>query len=215
MHALHAGRISLTPPRARHWTLRKLQWRKLVTLMSACSGRNYIFRCINVVFCVFLRESARTAAKSRTNLSTNSGKATKRLGRLAPNLAHICKFIWEWIYAKQIAPQDTRGHLEGFRGSTIQKSGKLSDWHQLWFTPADSSGNGHKLNTSRPSIPQGAFRGVRVSQIQKSGKAGKRLDRLAQNLAHICRSIWECIYTKQIAPRDTRGALRGVLDAKH
>ena len=31
-------------------------------------------------FGVFLRESARTAAKSRTNLSTNSGKATKRAG---------------------------------------------------------------------------------------------------------------------------------------
>ena len=30
-------------------------------------------------FGVFLRESARTAAKRRTNLSTNSGKATKPL----------------------------------------------------------------------------------------------------------------------------------------
>ena len=60
-------------------------------------------------FGVFLRESERTAAKSRTNLSTNSGKATKQLGRLAPNLAHVCKFIWECIYAKQIAPRDTRG----------------------------------------------------------------------------------------------------------
>ena len=49
--------------------------------------------------------------------------------------------------------------------------GKLSDWHQLWFTFADSSGNGHRLNTSRSSITQGAFGGgVRVSQIQKSGK---------------------------------------------
>ena len=48
----------------------------------------------------------------------------------------------------------------------------MSDWHQLWFTSADSSGNGHRLNTSRPSIPQGAFGGggVRVSQIKKSGK---------------------------------------------
>ena len=96
-------------------------------------------------FGVFLRESAHTAAKSQTNLSTNSGKATKRLGRLAPNLAHMCKFIWEWIYAKQIAP--------------LKSLGKLSDWHQLWFMSADSSGNGHRLNTSRPSIPKGAFRG--------------------------------------------------------
>ena len=35
--------------------------------------------------------------------------------------------------------------------------------------------------------------GVRVSQIQKSWEAVKRLDRLAPNLAHICRSTWEWI----------------------
>ena len=166
-----------------------------------------------MLFCVvFLRDSARTAAKSRTNLSTKCGKATKRLGRLAPNLAHMCKFIWEWIYAKQIAPRDTRGHLAGFRGSTIQKS-----WEAVRLPPtlvqcADSSGNGHRINTSRHSIPQGAFLGgggVRVSQIQKSWEAVKWLDRLAPNLAHICRSTWERIYAKQIAPRDTRGHLAG------
>ena len=43
-----------------------------------------------------------------------------RLDRLAPNLVHMCIFIWEWIYAKQIAPRDARGHFEGFRGSNIQ-----------------------------------------------------------------------------------------------
>ena len=88
--------------------------------MSACSGRNYNFLYINVVLGVFLRESAHTVAKSRTNLITHSGKATKRLSRLAPNLAHMCKFIWEWIYAKQIAPRDTRGHMGGFRGQQFK-----------------------------------------------------------------------------------------------
>ena len=141
--------------------------------------------------------------------------AVKRLGRLAPNLAHTCKFIWEWIYAKQIAPRDTRGALGGFRGQTFKsweavkrldrlaptlfhvcgfiwewtqaksksplntpggigggggggvgghkfKSlGKLSngwtDWPQIWHTSSDPSGNGHKLNTVRPTIPQGHF----------------------------------------------------------
>ena len=104
------------------------------------------------------RETARTAAKSRTNLSTNSGKATKQLDRLAPNLAHMCKFIWEWIYAKQIG----RAHGGGGLGGQKLK--------QLLFTSADSSGNGHRLNTSRPSIPQRAFRFFRGSLIQKSGK---------------------------------------------
>ena len=112
-------------------------------------------------FGVFLRESARTAAKSRINLSTISGKATNRLGRLAPNLVHMCKFILEWIYAKQIASRDTRGALGGgggLGGQQFKRLGKLSDWHQLLFTSADSSGNGHRLNTSRPSIPQVKFR---------------------------------------------------------
>ncbi len=86
-----------------------------------------------------------------------SGKAVKRLYQLAPNLAHICRSIWEWIYAKQIATRYLMGVLGGFRGQTFKRLGKLSngytDWHQLWFTSADSSGNGHRLNPSRPSIP--------------------------------------------------------------
>ena len=52
----------------------------------------------------------------------------------------------------------------GLGGQTFKSQGKLSngwtDWHQLWFTSADSSGNGHRLNASRPTIPQGAFWGV-------------------------------------------------------
>ena len=180
-------------------------------------------------FGMCLRESARTASKSRTNISTNSGKATKRLGRLAPNLAHVCKFIWEWICAKQIAPRDTRHETlggGGFRGSTIQKSGEAV-----------------RLAPTLVQYPRWNWGGgVRVSQIQKYGEALKRLDRLAPHLAHICSSIWEWIssslgrrcvtwlgeglsmsspndpvlccplpwiYAKQIAPRDTRGALGG------
>ena len=129
-------------------------------------------------------------------------------GPIAPNLAHICRSIWEWIYAKQIAPRDTRGggHLGGFRGQTLKsweavkrldqlaptlvyvcgfiwecrpsipqgamgvgghtfKSlGKLldgyTDWQQTWYnTPADSSGNGHRLNTIHHTIPHGHLGG--------------------------------------------------------
>ena len=53
----------------------------------------------------------------------------------------------------------------------------------------------------REKLPNGCT----VSQIQKSGEAVKRLDRLAPHLAQICISIWEWIYANQIAPRDTRG----------
>ena len=112
----------------------------------------------------------------------------KRLERLAANLVHTCRFIWEWIYAKQIAPRDTRGIWGVLRGQTFKRQGKLSngwtDWHPLWFTSADSSGNGHRLNTKRPSIPQGACRvggwvrghslgGFMGSTIQKTGKCGQ------------------------------------------
>ena len=48
-------------------------------------------------------------------------------------------------------------------GQTFKSLGKLSngctDWHHIWYTSADSSGNGHRLNTIRPSIPQGHFGG--------------------------------------------------------
>ncbi len=132
----------------------------------------------------------------RVSQIQKSWEVVKRLDRFAPNLALICRSIWEWIYAKQIAPRYTRGTLGGFWGSNIQKSGeavkRLTDWHQLWFASADSSGNGHRLNTSRPTIHQGAFwGGFKGSQIQMFGEAVKRMDRLAPNSVHVCGSIWE------------------------
>ena len=90
----------------------------------------------------------------------------------------------------------------GFRGSEIQTSGRLSngwtDWHQIWYTSADSSGNGHRLNTIRPSTLGG---GVRGSQVKKSGEDSNGWSDWHQ----IYRFIWEWIYAKQIAPRDTWG----------
>ena len=62
-------------------------------------------------------------------------------------------------------PERHKGALGGggLGGQTFKSQGKLSngwtDWHQLWFTSADSSGNGHRLNTSHPSIPQGGMSG--------------------------------------------------------
>ena len=70
-------------------------------------------------------------------------------------------------------------HLGGvLEGQTIKGQGKLSngwtDWHQLWFTSADSSGNWYRLNTSRPSILQGACRGgVRGHKFKSLGKLSK------------------------------------------
>ena len=128
-----------------------------------------------------------------------------------------CRFIGEWIYAKQIALRETRGALGGLGGQTFKSPEKLSNgwtnWHQLWFTSADSSGSGHRLNTSRPTIPQGAFGGggLRGSQIQMSGEAVKRLDRLAPTFRTCLRIRLGMDIAKYNSPLySTEGILGGV-----
>ena len=125
-------------------------------------------------FGVFLRETARPVAKSRTNVAQiqesyqTAGPIDTKFGthvqihlgmiRLAPNFVHMCRLIWECIYAKQIAPRDTRGTWGG-----------------------------------------GGFRG---SNIQKSREAVKRLDRLAPTLVHVGGFIWEYKYNSPAVPTD-------------
>ena len=71
----------------------------------------------------------------------------------------------------------TQGGISGgFRGSQNLKSGRLSngwtDWHQLWYTSADSSGNGHRLNTICPSTLEGGVRGHKFKNQGKIQTAG-------------------------------------------
>ena len=42
-----------------------------------------------------------------------------------------------------------------------------TDWHQMCYTSADSSGNGHRLKPISPSISQGAFWGGGVLGVTK------------------------------------------------
>ena len=84
-----------------------------------------------------------------------SWEAVKRLDRLAPNV-----------------------HVGGGGGGGLQSIGKLSkgwtDLHKMWYTSVDSSGNGHRLKTIRPTIPQGGILGGFMgSTIQKTGKFGQ------------------------------------------
>ena len=71
----------------------------------------------------------------------------------------------------------------GFTGSQIRKSGRLSngwtDCHQIWYTSADSSGNGLRLNTIRPSTLGGG--GLGGHKLKIRGRF-KRLVRLAPHL---------------------------------
>ena len=114
---------------------------------------------------------------------------------------------------KQIAHRDRRGALGGFRGQTFKSlSNGWTDWHQLWFTSADSSGSGHRLNTSCPTIPQwalGGGGGLRGSQIQMSGEAVKRLDRLAPTFGTCLRIRLGMDIAKHNSPLNSTGAFRG------
>ena len=66
------------------------------------------------------------------------------------------------------------GHLGVLGGQQFKSIGKLSDWHQLLFTSADSSGNGLRLKTSHPSIPrghsEGGGAGLGCHKLKSSGK---------------------------------------------
>ena len=63
----------------------------------------------------------------------------------------------------QVASQYPRGHFGGVGGHKFKSLEKLSngctDWQHFWYTSADSSGNGHRLNRIRPTIPQGQLGG--------------------------------------------------------
>ena len=126
-------------------------------------------------------------------------EAVKRLDRLAPNLAHMCRFIWERIYSKQIALREGGGHFQGgFRGSNIQKCGEsvkrldrlapilvhVCAVMRLRIHLEMDIG----LIQVAPQYPMERFRG---SHIQMYGEAVKRLDRLAPILVHVCGFVWE------------------------
>ena len=161
--------------------------------MSACSGRNYNFRCINVVFWrVFARVCDKTAAKNRTILSIHRRSCRKPLDRSGPNLTHVCRFICEWTSAKKIKLSSPNGYLEGVRGSHIHTCGKYAkhlDRSGPHLAHVDSMHidlgmdmSYKKKNT--PLIPEG-HGGVRGSSFHKYGNASKPLERSGPNLAHI------------------------------
>ncbi len=107
------------------------------------------------------------------------GSTIKKYGesvRLAPTLVHVCGLIWEWTQAKYNSPHNTPGHLGFLGGHQFKCLGKLSngwtDWHQLWFTSADSSGNGHRLNTIRPSTLGGGGLGGHTFKSQTNMSKG-------------------------------------------
>ena len=104
-------------------------------------------------FGVFLRESARTAAKSRTILSSHRQSCRKPLNRSGPKLTHACRFILEYrpTSAKKLTSLDTVVIWRGLGGHTFKNVGKMpnswTDRDQLWHACAYLSGNGYELKS--------------------------------------------------------------------
>ena len=95
----------------------------------------------------------------------------------------------------KVAPQYPRGHFGG-KGSHIQKSGEaVKRLHRLAPTLNHVCGFIWEWiwakYKSPHNTPGGILGGFRGSQIQMSGEAVKRLDRLAPNLIYVCGFVWE------------------------
>ena len=107
-----------------------------------------------------------------------SREAVKWLDRLAPTLVHVVGFLWEWAYEYKSTLNTPGGMAGGLGGNKLKSMGKLSngwtDWHQIWHTSVDSSGNGHRLKRIHPTISQGGILGGFMgSTIQNTVKCGQ------------------------------------------
>ena len=81
-------------------------------LLSGCAGQNYLCKFINVVFGVFLRESAATAAKSRTNYR-NDLRTPKKITQKVTQLPGLPKHSQE---SRPNANQNTSRELRAIIG---------------------------------------------------------------------------------------------------
>ena len=76
---------------------------------------------------------ARTAAKSRTNLITNSGKDYQTAWPIDTNFGTRVQIHMGMDIRQTNCHSRHKGHLGGFRGSTIQKSGEIRSLIWSWF----------------------------------------------------------------------------------
>ena len=83
----------------------------------------------------------------------------------------------ERVVGKKICPCDLGGTWGVLGGQKFKNLEKLpngwTDWHQIWHTCSDLSGNGHKLKTIVPRDPRGA--------LGRGGVRGQKLN-ILENL---------------------------------
>ena len=126
--------------------------------MSACLSRNYNFWCINFFLACFCASQRTQRRKAELTLAQIRQKLPNSWANWH-QIWHTCANLYGNGCQTNCPSRHKGMHVGGFRGSTIQKSGKVSDWHQLWFTFADSSGNGHRLIQVAPQYPKGHLGG--------------------------------------------------------
>ena len=87
----------------------------------------------------------------------------------------------------QVTPQYPGGMSGGggggLGGHTFNSLGKLSngwtDWHQIWYTSVDSSGNGHRLKQLAPRYHRAALWVVLWDQqFKRLGNCGQTAGRI-------------------------------------
>ena len=123
-----------------------------------------------------MRETARPVAKSRTNLD-KFGKSYQTAGPVdTKSGTHVQINLGMDIYhmPHKLNLKTQRGISGGLRGHKSKSLGRLSngwtDWHQICYTSADSSGNGHRLNTICPSTFGERGGGLRVTNSKVRGR---------------------------------------------
>ena len=88
----------------------------------------------------------------------------------------------------------------------LKLSNGWTDWHQIWHTCADSSGNGYTPN-KLPSETQGGTWGFRGSnpQVWRSCQTAGPIS----TVVHVCGFICEWTYGKYKSPHNTPGGIFG------
>ena len=105
-------------------------------------------------------------------------------------------------------PSTHKGGTWFFLGGQQCKSvGKLSDWHQRWFTSADSSGNRHMSANNTPRWHSGG-EGVVCIKVKGMGKLANGWNDWPQ-IWHTCSDSSGNGYTPNKLPLDTQGGHLG------
>ena len=147
---------------------KKIAVKKVVTLMVGPE-----------LFGGFLHESAQTAAKNRTNLSSHRRSCRKPLDR--SRQVHLGMDIGY----QNINVSNPKGYLEGDRRFRF----RFRFIYLVILQTQETSAKTKSGRCRRGHLEKNIV--YKRSHIHKCGKDAKQLDRSGPNLAHVCIFIWE------------------------